>query len=228
LQFGSRSLRRALSVVADVTLLGVLAVVLSLLASPGGPLRSAWADWRATRSVAEQIRQHWGRLTNDGTFLGSPQAEPRLVVFLDYECPYCRSAHEPTADFLQQHPDVRVVVRHLPLTELHPSARSAALAAVCADAQGRFGEMHDFLMRTEHWRSNPEWPAIAEEVGLRDVPGFVMCLGSDAAKGRLEADLELARLLGVSATPFHASRRSVQAGGPITPDLLAELAGVES
>ena len=47
---------------------------------------------------------------------------------------------------LAGHGDVRYVWRHLPLSDVHPQAQLAALAAETAAEQGAFWEMHDLLL----------------------------------------------------------------------------------
>jgi formate-nitrite transporter family protein len=76
-----------------------------------------------------------------------PQEAPvTLVMYGDYECPYCAEAH-PVLKQLQERAGerVRFVFRHFPLDSVHPRARRAAQAAEAAASQGRFWEMHDLL-----------------------------------------------------------------------------------
>ena len=69
-----------------------------------------------------------------------------LVEYLDFECPFCAKA-TGVAEELRLHfgDDLRHVVRHLPLPDVHPHAELAAMAAEAAGRQGRFWQMHDLL-----------------------------------------------------------------------------------
>ena len=70
-----------------------------------------------------------------------------LVEYGDFECPYCGMAEGTIRELLAQHgDDVRYVFRHLPLTDVHPSAQLAAEASEAAAAQGKFWEMYDKLL----------------------------------------------------------------------------------
>jgi protein-disulfide isomerase len=70
----------------------------------------------------------------------------QLVEFGDYECPYCRKAHDAIRETQQKFgDDFCYVFRHLPNPKLHPHAEMAAEAAEAAAAQGKFWEMHDAL-----------------------------------------------------------------------------------
>src|SRR5688500_18268952 len=77
---------------------------------------------------------------------GAEDAELELVMYGDFECPYCAAA-QSILDRVQARLDgrLRFVFRHFPLDEVHPHARQAAEAAEAAAAQGRFWEMHDAL-----------------------------------------------------------------------------------
>ena len=70
-----------------------------------------------------------------------------LVMYGDYECPYCAEAH-PVLKQLQERigERVRFVFRPFPLDSVHPCARRAAQAAEAAASQGRFWERHDDLL----------------------------------------------------------------------------------
>lgn len=136
----------------------------------------------------------------DGPARGPEDAPVTIVEFSDYECPYCRRA-EPTVDqILERYPDqVRLVYRHFPLDNIHPRARPAALAAVCADAQGRFWEFHDLLFASEDLEDET-LARYAEQVGL-DEAAFEECLQASETKRKVATDLEAGREAGVTGTP---------------------------
>ena len=73
---------------------------------------------------------------------GDAHAKVTLVEYGDYECSYCGQAY-PIVKAVQKAmgKDLRFVFRNFPLTEMHPHAQHAALAAEAAAQQGRFWEM---------------------------------------------------------------------------------------
>ena len=100
--------------------------------------------------------------------------------------------------------EIRLVFRHLPLTELHPNARLAAIAAVCADQQGKFWEMHDALFADRTALGVDALKSTAARVGL-DGPRFAGCLdgvGEDSATAVVDMDAKAAMALGIHATPY--------------------------
>jgi protein-disulfide isomerase len=61
--------------------------------------------------------------------LGSAEAPVTLVVFTDYQCPYCKRADGTLRELLRRHPgELRLVHKHLPLP-FHHAARPAARLA---------------------------------------------------------------------------------------------------
>src|SRR5260370_13378812 len=79
---------------------------------------------------------------------GSLAAPSRVVIYGDYECPYTRKALISVAAVRQDLGDSLVFAfRNFPLTETHPHALHAALAAEAADVPVKLLEMHDLLLR---------------------------------------------------------------------------------
>ncbi len=85
----------------------------------------------------------------DGITTGKDGAKIVLMVFSDFECPYCQSFAQTSLvnikkDYIDKG-DVRLVFHNFPLESIHPKARAAALAGRCANEQGKFMEYHDYL-----------------------------------------------------------------------------------
>jgi protein-disulfide isomerase len=112
---------------------------------------------------------------------------------------------------LERHGDaVRYVFRHLPLTDVHPNAQTAAEAAEAAGAQGRFWEMHDRLLSHQDALSPTELYRHAADLEL-DLDRFSDDLRRRRFAGRVAEDVSSADESGVSGTPtfFINGRRHV-------------------
>src|SRR2546426_4689725 len=83
--------------------------------------------------------------TANASVVGPPSAPVRIVVFTDFECPYCFEAEQALSHTREKYGD-RVALYYLnyPLPN-HVYARSAAVAAMCAASQGRYAAYHDYL-----------------------------------------------------------------------------------
>jgi protein-disulfide isomerase len=146
-----------------------------------------------------------------------PADAPIVVVeFVDYQCPYCRKAHEQVVpELLAKYPDdVRVELRQLPL-EIHPAAAGAARAALCAARQGKLAEFHAKLFELAGGQAQgglafSSFVREAESLGL-DVEAFKTDFQSREVADVLVADVLLARRLGVTGTPgFFVNGRYLQ------------------
>ncbi len=154
------------------------------------------------------------RVPLDGTPRGPATAKVNIVAFSDFQCPFC-SRVIPTMDkIMKDYPgQVRLYFRHNPL-DFHADAPLASQAALAAEAQGKFWEMHDKLFANQQNIKRPDLEKYAQELGL-DMPKFKDALDKSAYKGRIDADLALARQIGVQGTPnFYLNGRNIQGAQP--------------
>jgi len=151
-------------------------------------------------------------LAADSPMRGDSAARVLLVEFSDFQCPFCERAQATLKAFIDAHgAEVKVVFKHLPLTALHPQAVSAARAAWAAHQQGRFWEYHDRLFARQNDLGDAAYTALARELGL-DLVRFDRDRKSDAAAQAVARDLELAKTLGLTGTPFFLVNREPVAG----------------
>ncbi len=162
--------------------------------------------------------------------LGPDTAPVQVVELLDFQCPYCRKAHEELLAAREKHgDDVQFVVRHVPL-EIHTAAKGAAKASVAAGKQGKFWPYHDAIFAHEGALDRAAFLKIAADLGLDDET-FRADLDSTAVAQAVDDDLRLSLKLGVVATPgffingrFISGFRPGQLGGLIAEELDAAAA----
>ncbi|MDO8107015.1 Na+/H+ antiporter NhaA [Isoptericola sp. b441] len=132
---------------------------------------------------------------------GPADAPVTLVEYLDFECPFCAKA-TGVAKELRLHfgDELRHVVRHLPLPDVHPHAELAAMAAEAAGRQGRFWPMHDLLFAHQDRLERENLVGYAGELGL-DVDAFVADLTDPGLAAHVRADVEGAEASGARGTP---------------------------
>ncbi|HEX5894192.1 MAG TPA: DsbA family protein, partial [Solirubrobacterales bacterium] len=75
---------------------------------------------------------------------GPDRAPLELVMYGDFQCPYCAAAY-PIVSRVRARLSGRLLFafRHFPLRETHPDAQRAAESSEAAAAQGAFWPMHD-------------------------------------------------------------------------------------
>jgi protein-disulfide isomerase len=156
--------------------------------------------------------------TKDSPSLGPANAPVTLVEFSDFECPVCRSLHDALRGLLPNYPQVRVVFKDFPLEQLHPWARTAAIAGRCAYQQdpAAFWKMYDLIYDNQEIIS-PEtaWGKMmdfAGQLGLNS-DTFKACMASPEAGAAVNASHENGIQLEVGSTPtiFVNGRRIVGA-----------------
>jgi protein-disulfide isomerase len=168
------------------------------LAQQQAPAQQALPGPSAREAIAVTERV---RVDVKGAPARGPQAAPvTIVAFSDFQCPYCASVN-PTLDKLRAEYGgrVRVVFKHFPLP-IHPRAMQAHQAAVAAQEQGKFWEMHDRIFAAQQSLDRATLVSHARELGL-DVPKFERALDAAATQARIRADMAEGTRIGVQGTP---------------------------
>lgn len=137
--------------------------------------------------------------------IGPDDAKVKLVEFSDFQCPYCQLFHETIGEVLDAYGDqVQFVFKNLPLESIHPKAKDAALAAECANEQGKFIEYADKLFANQKtWgesSNNNAFSNYAFQIGLNGGE-FNKCMTEERYIGKIDSDLQEADEFGISGTP---------------------------
>jgi protein-disulfide isomerase len=132
---------------------------------------------------------------------GPTDAPVTIVEFSDYECPFCIKWHNEVWPLIKQaYPNqVRLVYKDFPLSQSHPNASPAALAARCANDQGKYWLFHDRLFSGKAL-SNAYYESIATELGI-DLAKWRSCMTSNKYNAQIEADYNYGAKLGINGTP---------------------------
>jgi protein-disulfide isomerase len=157
-------------------------------------------------------------MTKDSPSLGPANAPVTLVEFSDFECPVCRSLHDALRGLLPNYPQLRVVFKDYPLEQIHPWARTAALAGRCAyqQAPAAFWKMYDLIYDSQDVISAENaWGKMtdfAAQSGL-NADAFKACMASPEAGAAVDASRANGVQLEVGSTPtmFVNGRRIVGA-----------------
>ncbi|MCW1929929.1 MAG: DsbA family protein [Candidatus Kerfeldbacteria bacterium] len=143
------------------------------------------------------------RLVNfaDDPSIGDKSAPVQIVMFADFECPFCRKVFVEIKNMLAKYgKDVYFVYRDFPITDLHPGAALAAEAANCAHAQGKFWQYHDKLFLAGSTNTTETLKTFARQINL-DTAQFDSCLDNNFYADEVEDDYNDALALGVTGTP---------------------------
>ncbi|HSO38815.1 MAG TPA: thioredoxin domain-containing protein [Labilithrix sp.] len=182
--------------------LALLASLVLLLASCGA-------------GVPSVIRDELGR---------APPGVVTVVMFTDFQCPYCRRTHAALSAALADRPSgaarVRVVLRHVPL-RMHPDAPSAARAAVCAESLPAYDDYVRAL-----YASNDLGDASCEELAVErgaNRETFHACVADPATERRIAGDTRMLDALQGDGVPLLYVGRRRMDGSQTRRDLAAAI-----
>jgi protein-disulfide isomerase len=129
-----------------------------------------------------------------------------VVEFADFECPVCRQLHEQLRSLMPKYPQARLVFKDFPLEQIHPWARTGALAGRCAYQQDpqAFWKMYDKLYDNQDLISaSNAWDKMvdyAAQAGLK-TDTFKSCMTSPEAAAAVDASIANGKLMEVMSTP---------------------------
>ena len=147
---------------------------------------------------------------------GNPNAKVKLVNFDDLQCPYCSQTHRILfPDLLKEYGDrVAFIYKDFPLSEIHPWAIHAAVAANCLAAQSgdAYWEFADYihsnqkLINAENGRDNQfaalDRTAVAQAGKFHlDTPKLEACLKDPKGEKAVAESVKQGEALDVSGTP---------------------------
>ncbi len=146
------------------------------------------------------ISQHKAELLSDpeSPSGGNATGDVVIVDFNDYQCPYCKRAHQALKSVVAADGKVKVVYKDLPI--LGEPSRIAALAAMAAVKQGKHLALHNALMEFSGKLDRDRILEIAASVGL-DVTLLQKDMDDPKFKQLIDRNMALAGALGVRGTP---------------------------
>ena len=95
---------------------------------------------------------------SDAPVEGNRNARVMIAEFSDFQCPFCKRWNDENLARIRTKigNDVALAFLHFPITQIHPNAGNASIAAICANEQGKFWQMHDLLFaRQTEWENLP-------------------------------------------------------------------------
>ena len=175
------------------------------------------------RTEARAMQSPISFVTEGRPRLGNASAPVQIVVFSDFQCPFCARAATTMHRLYEARPqDVSIVFKQMPLTSIHPYAGAAAIISVYAQSQGRFWETHDTLFASQKDMNADMLTKILEDLGTTPDDLFDPDKGKEYSVTVIE-DLQEARVAGVEGTPTVFVNGVFVEGGAIYERILARV-----
>lgn len=160
-----------------------------------------------------------GTFSDDDPVIGDDSAPLKMVLFLDFQCPYCQQIAQHIDTLTEEWIDtgkLQVQFKDFPLSR-HVNSLSAHMAASAAHQQGRFLDMHHQLFETQsEWQTvdNPEeyFSQTAELLGF-DMDQFARDYNDPKALSEIKDDRDTGRAWGLTGVPaFYLNGKLYQGG----------------
>jgi len=172
----------------------------------------------------DPVQTTLSKLTTQGQpILGDPNAPVTIVVFSDFQCPFCAKAERSVERKLlgSYQGKAKLVFKNLPLHQIHSWADSAAIAGECAYRENNkvFWAVHSAFFEQQAQINNRNLDDIAVRAVKQaggDTRRFSECLRKRSTEDAVSADVAEANALGVKSTPtFFINGRRVTGAQPI-------------
>jgi len=151
-------------------------------------------------SIDEKLRHPKRVDLGDSPIKGYKSAKVTIFYFSDFQCSYCLKENKVLEEVMKKYAgNVKLVYKFFPLP-IHPEAKLAAQAAVAAQKQGKFWEMHDLMYSRQTELQEEKLIEYAKSLGM-DEQKFKKDLESPKTIQRVEAEAKAASQLGFTKTP---------------------------
>ncbi|WP_073947722.1 DsbA family protein [Streptomyces kebangsaanensis] len=224
-----RARRRRLVLITAVSgAAAVLASTIALTGTSGGPSAEKAPAASSSASVPDEREASLlalaRREAGDPLAKGKADAPVVMIVYSDFQCPFCgKFARETEPELVREYVDkgvLRIEWRNFPV--FGDESERAARAAWAAGQQGRFWQFHDVVFGKPRERNQGQFSAVrlrdmAREAGVADLDRFGTDMESEAAGEAVNTDQEEGYGLGVSSTPaFLVNTTPVLGAQPLT------------
>lgn len=179
-------------------------------------LRSGKISWEQVFGSSLENKSVAGIFGEGRPAVGKGDAPIVFVVFIDYECEFCREASSAINAFIRDpyyKDKARFVIRQFPVAALHPHALEAALGAECAHEQEKFLEMNNALFDAKESLSGYVIKDLAKSIGL-NTEQFNVCFDEKRYIDVIKSDMSDGIDAGIQSTPAFLIKDRIIEGAP--------------
>ncbi len=192
-------------------------IALALLAAPAFAAPPLPADPRAAKAVQDYLRAQQAETIKDrqtrvadrmdalantpaSPVMGNAKGDVTIIVFSDYNCPYCKLAEPRLIALAQRDKGIRIVMKEFPI--LTRASMTASRMALAAHKQGKYPAFHMALMRREGVLDEAGIFETARATGI-DIPRARREMNAADISDEIIANFNLARGIRAFQTPTY-------------------------
>lgn len=184
---------------------------------------------QATEAQKTAIQENWTALsaTPDGTVLGNPDGDVTLVEFFDYNCGYCKRAAADMSVLLESDPQLKVVLKEIPVLGPPSEAASRVSLAFRSLAPEKYTEFQKKLLASRSQADESLALQVAADFGVETDRLKPLLQGQDV-QAALAENARLSMLLGINGTPSYVVGDELVPGAVGADALAAKIANVRA
>jgi protein-disulfide isomerase len=149
------------------------------------------------------VARHAAAIFSDGYSWvgGNPEGDVTMVEFLDYQCSFCRRAHDEVEELVASDGNIRFIVKEFPILGPQSDLSSRfAIAVKLIAGDALYKQAHDRLITYRGEINLESLTRIAEELGQNPAP-ILQRMNSDEVSAVIASNHALAQQMQISGTP---------------------------
>jgi protein-disulfide isomerase len=138
--------------------------------------------------------------SSNGMFSGNANGKEIIVEFFDYNCSYCKKAHQDLIRISKNFPQVKIIYKNLPILS-DQSKKLAEISLIIAKKNNKnFVKFHNFLLGKQGRIDDADVVNFLTKLGI-DFKEIEQEFGGDYVSSEINKDLKLAQQLALQGTP---------------------------
>ena len=138
--------------------------------------------------------------TSNGMYSGNLESKNVIIEFFDYNCSYCKKAHQDILKIEQNKRNVKVIYKNFPILSENSKKLAEIALFIAKDNNEKFIKFHNLIMSKKGLLNKNQLKDILDDLGY-DQGKLKNNLNSEYIKSQLLKDRELAEKLSLRGTP---------------------------
>ncbi len=138
--------------------------------------------------------------TSNGMYSGNLESKNVIIEFFDYNCSYCKKAHQDILKIEQNKKNVKVIYKNFPILSENSKKLAEIALFIAKDNNEKFVKFHNLVMSRKGLIDKNQLKDMLGDIGY-DQDKLKNNLNSEYIKNQLLKDRELAEKLSLRGTP---------------------------
>jgi len=147
--------------------------------------------------ASKYIEKNYNEIVANSPIYGNANATNIIVQFSDYNCGYCKAAHQFLAGVVKNRPDIKIVIKELPI--LGQDSKDAAKVALFINSKdpAKYQAFHSKMLSSKTKESAVK---VAISLGFKEAD-VKAAIKSNEFEEEIKKTYALAQELGIGGTP---------------------------